>query len=301
MTTKSNEYQHPEYLVETDWLAKNLENDNLRVIDCTVNVVPNPDLELAKQIPFLYQSAYTNFEQAHIPHAGYIDIANELSDLSSKIPLMMPDKEQFSDVMSNLGITNDVQVVLYSATEQNWATRLWWMLRSFGFTNAAVLNGGWSKWLVDEYPTSNRACAYQSGEFVAQLQSNFFVDKESVLSAIGNDNVRIINSLPAAMYLGNSNIAFGRKGRIPDSVNIPFVSLHDPDSGMYLSANKLQEIFDSVNVAGAEHMITYCGGGVAATNNAFALALLGYDNVAVYDASMLEWGNNASLPMDFGL
>ena len=300
MTTTNNGYQNPEYLIETDWLEQHLHNDDLRIIDCTVNVVPNPDLELGKQIPFVYQSALKNFDKAHIPHAGYINIASELSDTSPKIPLMMPTEEQFAEVMSDFGITSDTRVVIYSSTEQNWATRLWWMLRSFGFTNAAVLNGGWNKWFVEGRPTSNRACAYQADEFIAKSNLNFFVDKDEVLLAIGDDKIRIINSLPSGMYTGNSNIAFGRKGRIADSVNISFVSLHDSDTGTYLPAKELQQLFDTVNISEAERMITYCGGGVAASNNAFALALLGYDNVAVYDGSMLEWGNDELLPMDVG-
>jgi len=300
MPATSKAYQHPEYLVETDWLEQNLENDKLRIIDCTVNVVPNPDSNLRKKIPFVYQSGFGNFEKAHIPHAGYIDVANELSDESSNTPLMKPTEEQFVEVMSNFGITNDTHVILYSSTEQNWATRLWWLLRSFGFTNAAVLNGGWDKWLTEGRSISNRACAYQSGEFVSQKNSDFFVEKEEVLSAIGNDKIRIINALPSAMYSGNSNISFGRKGRITDSVNIPFVALHDPNTGTYLSATKLQDLFNSANVSKAEKLITYCGGGIAASNDAFVLALLGYDNIAIYDGSLLEWGNDVSLPMEVG-
>jgi len=300
MTDAINNYQHPEYLVETDWLEQSLDNDNLRIIDCTVYVVPNSDLELAIQFPFVFQSGLDNFNSAHIPNAGYINIATELSDDSSDIPLMMPTEQQFSAVMSKFGITQDTQVILYSATEQNWATRLWWMLRSCGFSNAAVLNGGWNKWKSENRTTSNRACEYQLNEFIVQSNSELFVDKDAVLSAIGNDKIRIINSLPAPLYTGESDIFFGRKGRIADSVNVPFVSLQDSDTGQYLTADKLQNLFDTVDVDEAEHMITYCGGGMAATNSAFALALLGYDNVAVYDGSMLEWGNDSTLAMEVG-
>jgi len=300
MTEINKTYQSPEFLVETDWLEQHLNDSNLRIIDCTVNVVANPILKMAKQMPFIFNSGFDNFDEAHIPHAGYIDIASELSDASSEIPLMMPTEKQFVEIMSEFGINNNSRVILYSATEQNWATRLWWMLRSFGFTNAAVLNGGWNKWFTEGRPTSNRACAYQSDEFTAKSNSNLFADKDDVLSAIGDEKIRIINSLPAPLYSGDSDIVFGRKGRIADSVNIPFVSLLDPDTGTYLPADELQKLFNTVNVDKAERMITYCGGGIAATNNAFALALLGYNNVVVYDGSMLEWGNDEQLPMDVG-
>ncbi len=289
---------YPEYLVETDWLEKNLNDQNLRIVDCTVNVISNPDLSLAKKFPFVYRSGRSNFDTAHIPNAGYIDVANELSDPSSKIPLTLPTEQQFMEVMSNFGVSNDSRVILYSATEQNWATRLWWLLRCFGFTNAAVLNGGWNKWKQEVRPTSTRACSYQASEFISQLNSQLLVDKEAVLSAITNENIRIINALPGPVFSGSSPISFGRKGRIKNSVNIPFMALHEQDSGSYLSVSELQQLFDSIDIKLAEKIITYCGGGIAASNNAFVLSLLGYDNVAVYDGSMLEWGNDASLPME---
>jgi len=300
MKTTSENYQHPEYLVETDWLQQNLGNDNLRIIDCTIYVIPNSDAESKLQFPFIFQSGLDNFNKAHIPHAGYIDIANELSDKSSELPLMMPTEEQFSQVICKFGITTDTRVILYSSTEQNWATRLWWMLRSCGFRNAAVLNGGWNKWISEDLPTSTKACEYQSNEFTVQSQPDLFAGKSEVLSAIGNNKIRIINSLPSQLYSGESDITFGRKGRITGSVNIPYGSLQNSDTGKYLPADKLQVLFDTVNVSKAEKMITYCGGGIAASNNAFALVLLGYENVAVYDGSMHEWGNDLQLPMEIG-
>ena len=221
MSAANGTYKNPEYLVETDWLQQHLNDENLRIIDCSVKVIRNPNIELGKKFPFVYRSDSANFDKAHIPGAGYIDVANELSDHSSEIPLKMASEQTFIEVMSDFGITSETHVILYSSTEQNWATRLWWLLRSFGFTNASVLNGGWSKWLSENRPISNRACQYLPGEFVSQKQAALFTDKHDVLLAIENDSIRIINALPSAMHSGNSDFAFFRKGRIKDSVNIP--------------------------------------------------------------------------------
>ena len=290
----------PEYLVETDWLEQQLDAPDLRVFDCTVNVVPNPDPVQRQQFPFAYQSGRANYDQAHIPGAGFVDIPGELSDMSSPLPLMLPSKEQFTQVMSDYGVGDNTRVVLYSTTEPNWAARVWWMLRAFGFDNATILNGGWSKWKMEARPVSNEACKYAPTQFNARPRPNAFVGKDEVLAAINDDDVRIINALPSPMYTGASDVAFGRKGRIAGSVNVPFVSLHDPDTGSYLPANQLREKFDTVNTNKARKIITYCGGGIASANNAFMLTLLGYNNVAVYDGSMLEWGNDPSLPMEMG-
>lgn len=292
--------QDPEYLVETDWLEQQLDAPDLRVFDCTVNVVQNPDPVQRQQFPFVYQSGRLNFEQSHISCAGYIDIPGELSDMSSSLPLMLPSEEQFVQAMSNYGIDDNTRVVLYSTSEPNWAARVWWMLRAFGFDNVTILNGGWAKWMAEARPVSNEACTYAPGQFSARPRPEVFVGKHEVLAAINDDDVRIINALPSPMHTGTSEVVFGRKGRIAGSVNVPFVSLHDPDTGSYLPADLLREKFDTVNANKARRIISYCGGGIASANNAFMLTLLGYDNVAVYDGSMLEWGNDASLPMDMG-
>ena len=293
-------YKHPEYLVETDWLEAHLEDPDLRVFDCSVEVLPNPDLERRKHVPFIYQSGRDNYLTRHIPHAGFIDIPGELSDNSSHLPLMLPSEEQFVQVMSRYGIDDQTRVVLYGTTEPNWAARVWWMLYAFGFKNVSILNGGWNKWLKEGRPFSIKGCTYEKRKFISHPISEAFVDKDVVLAAVEDNGIRIINALPSAIHTGASEITFGRKGRIVNSVNVPFVTLHDPDTGCYLTAEELQNNFDYINTSSAVRIINYCGGGIASSNNAFALSLLGYNNVTVYDGSLLEWGNDDSLPMEVG-
>jgi len=298
LKTIEKKYRHSEYLVETAWLEQHLEASSLRVFDCTINVSLNPDAVQRQKRPFVYESGIANFDQGHIPHAGYINVASDLSDSSSDLPLMMPSEVHFLEMMRSYGVNDDSHVVLYSTTEPNWATRVWWMLRSSGFNNVSILNGGWEKWRSEKRPVSNKACEYVRGILSLKSRTDSFVDKDQVLNAIGKDDIRIINALPIEMYDGSSEFSFGRKGRIINSVNVPFYSLHDIDTGSYLPADQLQKKFDEVNAEKSKHIIAYCGGGVAASNDAFALALLGYENVSVYDGSMMEWGNDPSLPME---
>ncbi|PKB77055.1 MAG: sulfurtransferase, partial [SAR202 cluster bacterium MP-SAtl-SRR3965592-G1] len=89
-------------------------------------------------------------------------------------------------------------------------------------------------------------------------------------------------------------------GRISGSVNVPAGSLTDPVTHAYLPAEELAKRFARVGADRAERVITYCGGGIAASNDAFILTLLGYEDVAVYDASMSEWAADPSLPMQTG-
>jgi len=298
MTATKKNYPHSEYLVETEWLEQHLDKPNLRVFDCTVNVKPNPDSVKREQVPFVYQGGLEHYEHAHIPGAGFIDIPGKLSAPSKQYPLILPDENQFVEVMSHCGISNNDQVILYSSSEPIWAARVWWMLRAFGFDNAAILNGGWTKWILEKHLVSNKPCNYEKSQFTARKRSGAFVDKDDVLAAINDEDVRIINALPSSIFSGSSDVVFGRKGRISSSVNVPFSSLHNALNGDYLSNDQLRKLFNDVNVNEAKQIITYCGGGIAASNTAFTLAMLGHDNVAVYDGSMLEWGNDASMPME---
>ena len=289
MLANHNVFQQPQYLVSTGWLEDNLVSTNLHVFDCTAIPHPNPDEEMRKKFPVSAGCGREHFEKGHIPGAGFIDVPGDLSDRDSEIPMMMPPEEQFVDVITRSGITDHSHVVLYSSGPM-WATRVWWMLRMHGFENVSILDGGWKKWCEERRSVSREKCDYLPGTFTARRRSDAIVNKHEVLAAIGDPSVRIIYAHPSAPV-------FGREGRITGSDYIPATSLHDPETGVYLPASELHSIFDRVRVNSAERIITYCGAGIAATNNAFALTLLGYRNVSVYDGSMCEWGNDESLPM----
>jgi len=286
-------------LVETDWLEQNLGDPSLRVLDCTVNFVPNPDAMPGKEPPFKFESGRAGFEAGHIPGAGFIDVMDDISDKSSKLPLMMPPAEQFIEAMAKVCVGDDSRIVLYSTASPMWAARVWWMLRAVGI-DAAILNGGWDKWVAEARPVSIEPCQYAPELLTHNPVINIFADKNDVLAAINDDSACIINALPREMHDGSGDVTFGRKGRIAGSVSVPMGDLHDPDTGVYLSDEKLRDIFDAVDVNRAKKIFTYCGGGIASANNAFALSLLGYENVAVYDGSMFEWGNDENLPMETG-
>ncbi len=153
---------------------------------------------------------------------------------------MMPSEQQFADAMSKYGIGDGNHVVLYSSAAPMWATRVWWMLHAFGFDNAAIFDGGWSKWLAEGRPVSTDACAYPPNRFTARLRSGKFIGKDEVLAAVGEAGVCLINALSPEMYAGTSEQMYGRKGHIPGSLNVPYYDLHDPDTGAYLPADRLR-------------------------------------------------------------
>lgn len=286
-------FVRPEYLVETGWLADHLGDPDLRVFDCTVYLIPDP--------PRIYrvESGRADYDAGHIPGSAFIDVPVELSDPDSPLKFMMPTPERFAAAAGAKGIGEGTRVVLYARTNIQWATRVWWMLRAVGF-DATVLNGGFDKWAAEGRPVSTEPATYPPARLVPKPRSDLFCGKEEVLKAIGAGDTCIVNALRPDQHDGSAPLNYGRPGRIPDSVNVPGISLIDPATMAYRPPAELHRMFAEAGVLDRERTVIYCGGGIAATNDAFVLTLLGRDNITVYDASMSEWAADPALPMVSG-
>ncbi len=285
---------NPQYLVETDWLAAHLADPELRVFDCTTYLDPDPVKT------FLVRSGRPEWEQGHIPGAGHLDLQGELSDAASPLRFTMPSAEQFAAAMSRHGVGEGTRVVLYSAGSVIWAARIWWMLRAFGFDNAAILNGGIDKWKAEGRPLSTEAPRPAPARFVARPRPEMIATKSQVAAALSDPRVRVVNALTAKQHTGEGGVHYGRPGRIAGSVNVPAHRLVDGESKVFLPAGELAAMFAETGADKAEKVITYCGAGIAASADAFVLALLGHDNVALYDGSLLEWVKDPAAPMETG-
>jgi 3-mercaptopyruvate sulfurtransferase SseA len=141
--------------------------------------------------------------------------------------------------------------------------------------------------------------SYPAAQFVVRPRPDLMADKREVLAAIGDSQQCILNALTVEDHLGTA-VRYGRAGHIASSVNVPTVALVDPVTHAYLPAAQLRAQFEAAGALSRERVITYCGGGIAASNDAFVLTLLGVPNVAVYDGSLLEWAADPTLPMDTG-
>jgi thiosulfate/3-mercaptopyruvate sulfurtransferase len=295
MAVSQQGFSHPEFLVETDWLAAHLGDADLRVFDCTTHLIPDP------KITYTVKSGREDFEKGHIPDAQFIDLQADLSDnTQTRLRFMRPSASECAAAMGRFGVGNNSKVVLYSTANPQWATRVWWVLRTFGFDNAAVLDGGFQKWAregrpIETGPSKSRA----SANFSVREERQLMVGKEEVLAAIDDHGSCTINALQAAQHAGTGGNTYGRPGRIAGSVNVPTVGLVDPESGVFLSPEALRSKFAAVG-AFDKRVITYCGGGIAASATALALVMLGHPDVRLYDASMSEWAVDPSLPMETG-
>ena len=267
----------------------------MRVIDCNILLRAEPGGG------YTFSSGFDDWVEAHIPGSIYLDLAVELADDHPYLNFMLPSPTQFAQVMSDRGIGNEHDVVVYSRGVNFWATRLFFMFRTFGFDNVQVLNGGLDKWIQEERPLTARAVTYPPTRFVAVPRGGLIVGRDEVVDALDDPRISLVSALAPKVHSGERLVPnYRRPGRIKGSVNVFAADLVDANDWAFKPADALRRHFEEADVLEAERIITYCGGGVSATTDAFALLLLGYDEVAVYDGSMTEWGRDPDLPMEVG-
>ncbi|MGZ0187283.1 MAG: sulfurtransferase [Alphaproteobacteria bacterium] len=282
----------PGLLVPTDWLADNLDNPNLRVLDATVHLHPSPGGDVTME------SGRADYDKGHISGAVFADLIQDLSDDVSPLRFTLPTPERFAAAISKLGIGDDTTVVVYSGGSMSWAPRLWLMLRTFGFDRVAVLDGGWRKWSAEGREFSTIAGSYAPATFTPSFREGIFVDQAAVAAARVDSGRVVVNALSPAQHAGTGGSHYGRPGRISGSVNVPASAMVDRESFAFLPTDAIAAAFDAAGATADKGLVIYCGGGIAASQVAFAQALIGRPQAAVYDASLQEWARDPSAPME---
>ena len=274
-------------LVTAEWLSQHLNDPNLVVLDCTVLVEPNDDGSVQ------VVSGRANYDSGHIPTAGFADLMGDLSDGDSPLQFAVPTAEQFGAAMGVLGVGDDSRIVLYDGGNSVWAARVWWMLRWVGFDRAALLDGGLAAWKAEDRPLSTEPATRPATQLTVALRPELIADRDEVFASIKNDEVSLIDAMPAAHYQGEM-VMYDRPGHIPGALNIPVFTLLD-ESGRFRPHDELASMIGGDRNARA---ITYCGGGISASANAFVMTRLGFTNVAVYTASLQEWAADPANPLE---
>lgn len=279
----------PGPLVGTEWLAEHL--DEVRVIEATAYL--DPPIRAGKA--YHPRAGRPEYESGHIPGAAFADVVDELAEPDPELNFTFPSPERFAAGMSALGVEDGTAVVVYDRNGMMWATRLWWLLRAYGFDDAAVLDGGFDAWTAEGRPVSADPPPERAASFTPRLRPEVMAS----LDEVADGPACLLNALSPEVYRGEDN-RYGRAGRIPGSVNVYAHSIVDPDSHRLLPQEQLRERFAAVGALDGERVVAYCGGGISATLDAFVLTLLGAPDVAVYDGSMSEWIADPARPLERG-
>jgi thiosulfate/3-mercaptopyruvate sulfurtransferase len=315
--------------VSTEWLAANLDAAGVRVVDIRGTVLPPGNTPR-------YRSKREDYEGGHIPGAAFLDWTRDIVDLADPVPGQIAPPDVFAAKMRELGIGDDTLVVVYDDYKHIFAGRFAWALRYYGHDDVRVLDGGWSRWLAEGRVVSSSGGAppppvsssggapakpvSSSGEAppaqVSRLQppaaqATVFTPRprarlrrtaDEVAASLDRADVLLIDARPPEQYEGAASAAT-RAGHIPGARNVPYARLIDAATQTFLPREQLARAFSDAGIDVARlprEVVVYCNGGVSCTVPLQALEMLGRDDVAVYDGSWNEWGNDASRPIRSG-
>ena len=283
------DYANPQALVSTQWLAQNLDAEELKIVDGTYF------------LPGAKRDAKAEFAAEHIPGAVFFDI-DDICDSGSELPHMLPDAETFSAKVGALGVADKDKVVVYDANGGGMAAaRVWWTFRVFGHDDVCLLNGGMKTWLAEGRPVTDEAPTPQPAAYAAVKNDTLVRDIEQILANLESGNEQVIDARAKERFEGTAPEPRkgARSGHIPGSLNLPFVQFFDKDRNFVM--RDAEELTQAIAVAGLDldHPITAsCGSGVTASMLAFGFYLIGKTDVAVYDGSWSEWGMRQDTPIE---
>ena len=284
MTT---EKQSP--LVSTDWLAEKLGSPNIVVLDGSF-FMPNQN-----------RSPKAEYQQAHIPGAGFFDI-DAIADHATNLPHMLPSPEEFAEAVGKLGIDNGTLVVAYDSNYFMASARVWWTFRIFGHDRVAVLDGGIARWLQQGRSVNAEPVTVQPKHFTASFRPELVRDIEQVRALLNQPDAQILDARgPGRFYGTEPEPRPGvRGGHMPGSRNLPYKTLSEETSFCLKPLAELEALYRQTGIEIAKPVVTTCGTGITASILALGLYLLGNEAVAVYDGSWTEWGAREDVPAELG-
>lgn len=259
-------------LIEADELLGKIDNPDIRIFDATIMFYIGLSPEEIAKMP----TAYEQYLAGHIPGAAFFD-HQKFSDADSPYEYMLAPDDILADQIEKIGIANNSEVIVYTTGILACATRAWWVLRYAGLENVRVLNGGFAAWKKAGGPLEQEKQKYAPANFEANFNPEMFASKEEVQAAIGLNSVYTENALTQEWH---------DQEHIPGSNCLPLTDL-TIEWETFLPQDELSAQLK--NADQNKRIITYCGGGIAATLNAMAHLMAGNENVAVYDGSLFEW------------
>jgi thiosulfate/3-mercaptopyruvate sulfurtransferase len=275
-------------LVSTAWLAERLGRPDVQVVDGSWWMAGEG------------RSGHAEYLEAHIPGAVFFDI-DAIADRTVDLPHMLPTPEAFAEAAGRLGLRRDATIVAYDSFGVRAAARVWWTLRTMGFSQVYVLDGGLRAWRAEGRPVESGEVVPAPTQPVPAFEPALVRDLDEVHGLITSKAAQIVDARSGPRFRGEvaEPRAGLRSGHMPGAHNVAFDSVLEADGRLKLAA-ELAAAFREAGVDVDRPIVTTCGSGVTASVLALALARLGRHDVAVYDGSWTEWGGRADTPVVTG-
>ena len=225
-------YAHPEYLVDTAWVAAHLNDSKVRIVESDED--------------------YLLYDTGHIPGAVKVDW---FTTLQHPLRRDFLSKEEFENLCSELGIANDSTVVFYGDKSNWFACYAFWLFRYYGHQNLKIMDGGRTKWQQEGHPTSREAPSYPRATYSAR-------DPDAEIRAF-RDNVfeqvkarrPLVDVRSPQEYSGEllhmpnyPQEGATRGGHIPGAVSIPWSKATNPEDSTFKSAEELRQLYQGAGI-----------------------------------------------------
>lgn len=266
-------YARPELIVDTDWLAQHLNDANVRIVDTRTR----------------------GYEDSHIPGAVWLDI--DASRNKNNPPTFLPDIDTFVTTLEEIGISSDTRVIFYDDRGGIYGTRPWVLLRLIGHNDAAILNGGWPKWIAESKPTSPDVVEPARGALKLRRDDRWIATADDVAASLDGTGTTLLDSRTEEEYEGIDLSGNPRGGAIPTALNLFWEETLEGEYQSFKPADELTTLFDSYGLDPQAEIITYCQGAGRAAHELFVLYLMGYDDLRLYLGSMEDWSRQPSRPL----
>lgn len=263
----SGVYPNAQILVEPSWLDQHKNDSNVRIID----VRQKSDYD-GGHITGAVNLDYRLFQTASvgIPYQSVVSIT------------------QFEDLVGSVGVTPSTTVILYGSNDNLEAAFPFWAFQYFGHKDVRLLNGGLQRWISENGVVDKVWPQLKMTKYNATVQDGLIASADWILQNLNSTDVKILDVRSSNDYSA---------GHIPGAVNIDWVNAKNED-GTFKSADALLKIYRDAGVTSDKEIVVYCHDGLMAAHTYFALQLLGYQRVRVYDRSWYEWSNRSGFPIE---
>jgi thiosulfate/3-mercaptopyruvate sulfurtransferase len=275
-------------LVSIEWLAARLGDPAVRPVDVRWYLTERG-------------RGRDEYGQAHIPGATFLDIAADLAAPRGQGPGRhpLPTSEAFAAAAARAGIGDETHVVAYDSSGGAYAARLWWLLRYFGHDRVSLLDGGWPVWREAGYPTEDGAPSVPQLMFTAVPHDEMVVDADMVEQLRRDRRALLLDARANERFEGIVEPVDLEAGHIPGARSAPFQG-NLRDDGRMKSIDELRVRYLALGADSAERIVCYCGSGVTAAHDIFALHLAGRTDALLYEGSWSDWSGDRSRPVATG-